>query len=102
MGRHLEEKATQREIPRRERLAHRMTLEELFPLRVVRDRELRNETIREARRRWGYSVADIARHLGLHYASVSRIASVRGRLNAEKQDLTPFRTARGMQGVVDG
>jgi len=89
VGRHLEEKATEREIPRRERLAHRKTLEELFPHRVVGDRALRNETIREARRRWGYCVADIARHLGLHYASVSRIASLRGQVNVEKQDLTP-------------
>ena len=72
LGPHLEARAGQAEIPRRERLAHRETLGELFPPPVVGDRRLRNARIREAHRSRGYSLAEISRHLNLHYSTVSR------------------------------
>ena len=75
MCRHLGEEAAQREVPRRERLVHREPLEELFPPQVIEDRALRNERIREARRTRGYTLTELARHLGLHYGTVSRIAT---------------------------
>lgn len=75
MGSRLDEKVLQREIPRRERLVHRQGLEALFPPQVVEDRAVRNGRIREVTRTGGYTVAEIGRHLGLHYSTVSRIAA---------------------------
>ena len=75
MCQHLGEGAAQREVPRRERLVWREPLEKLFPPQVIQDRTLRNEQIREARRRRGYTLTELARHLGLHYGTVSRIAT---------------------------
>jgi len=76
IGWRLDQKAAEREIPRRERLAHRESLEKLFPPRVVEDRKLRNDRILEANRTRGYSLAEIGRHLGLHYSTVSRVAAM--------------------------
>jgi hypothetical protein len=73
----LETSAAHREFPRRERLAHRPSLAELFPRDVVADRPRRNARIREASRAGGYLLSEIGRHLGLHYATVSRIAASR-------------------------
>jgi REP element-mobilizing transposase RayT len=73
----LETTAAHREFPRRERLAHRPSLAELFPRDVVGDRPRRNARIREASRVRGYLLSEIGRHLGLHYATVSRIAASR-------------------------
>ena len=65
-----------REVPRRERRALRRSLEALFPPHVGDDRSLRDERIREATREHCYTRAEIGRHLGLHYATVSRIAAL--------------------------
>ena len=75
IGWRLDEKAMQREIPRRERLAHRERLEMLFPAEVIQERARRNDRIREANRSRGYTLAEIGRYLGLHYSTVSRIAA---------------------------
>ena len=53
---------------------------------MVRDRERRNAAIVVAHRVHGYSLAEIARHLGLHYSTVSRVAQA---ADAPIQDLTP-------------
>jgi hypothetical protein len=74
MGAHVGEKAEEREIPRRERLVRRESLDELFRPDVVEDPELRNSRIREASLNCGYTLAEIARHLRLHYSTVSRIS----------------------------
>lgn len=71
----LGETLAQAEVPRRERLVHREPLEELFPPQVAGDLALRNERIREARRRRTYTLTELARYLGLHYGTVSRIAT---------------------------
>jgi hypothetical protein len=59
----------------RDRPSHRARLRAAFPTRVVEDRSSRDERIRELRRAGRYSVAEIARHLGLHRATVFRISS---------------------------
>jgi REP element-mobilizing transposase RayT len=69
------EEAHPREVPLRERRLARKPLADLF--RGVTDKRLRDRRIREARLRNHYSLSEIAAHLGLHYASVSRIASRR-------------------------
>jgi REP element-mobilizing transposase RayT len=63
------------EVPGRERRLARTPLTELFA--DVRDARTRNVRIIEARRKHRYRLAEIAAHLGLHYASVSRIVSTR-------------------------
>jgi putative transposase len=75
-----------REIPRADRLAARPALASLLPAAILSDRNLRNAAIIEAHRVHGYSLAEIARHLGLHYSTVSRIANA---VDAPIQDLTP-------------
>jgi REP element-mobilizing transposase RayT len=67
------ERAHPTEVLRRHRAIGRPTLAGLFA--DVRDRRTRNIRIREARDRFHYRVSEIARHLSLHYASVSRIAT---------------------------
>jgi REP element-mobilizing transposase RayT len=74
-GRHMKDMATQPEIPRRERVAHRDSLARLFPPRVVRNRQLRNRRIREVNRSHAYTLTDIARHLGLHNSTISKIVA---------------------------
>ena len=56
-----------REVPRRQTQAQRPSLPTLFAGARHRDR-----VIREAYRRYGYRLAEIATHLGVHYATVSR------------------------------
>jgi len=56
-----------REVPRRQTQAHRPTLKDLFSGQQGAER-----VIVEAYRRYGYRMAEIADHLGVHYATVSR------------------------------
>jgi hypothetical protein len=63
------------EVVRRHRTIGRPPLEELFAENS--DTSARNLRIREARDRFHYRVSEIARHLSLHYGSVSRIAAAR-------------------------
>ncbi len=74
MGRHIEEKAGQAEFPRGERVAHHEPLARLFSPQILRRRALRDDRIREVSRTCAYSLSDIARHLGLHRSTVSKIA----------------------------
>lgn len=85
MVRALPSAALSKEIPRIERLAGRPALSNLLPP-LAMDREQRNSAIREAHLSHGYSLAEIARHLGPHYSTVSRIANA---VDAPIQDLTP-------------
>ncbi|RKZ27132.1 addiction module toxin RelE [bacterium] len=55
------------EIPRRQRLPDRTTLEEIFA-----DAATTDEGILKAYRDHGYTMREIAEHLGVHYATVSR------------------------------
>lgn len=67
------EQAHPTEVVRRDRTIGRPTLEVLFA--EVRDKLTRDLRIREARDRYCYRVSEIAKHVSLHYASVSRIAT---------------------------
>jgi AraC-like DNA-binding protein len=66
-----------REVPRRQTQAHRPKLSDLF--KSTRDQ---GRAIFEAYRRYGYRMIEIADHLGVHYATVSRqLKRIEGRLN---------------------
>lgn len=70
----LGERPISAEVPRAARLAARPTLDALLPRAGTVDRAQRDGAIVEAYIAHGYTLSAIARHLGLHYATVSRIA----------------------------
>lgn len=45
----------------------------MFPIAVQEDKALRNEVIRKAFLGYGYSMATIARHVGMHYSPVNKV-----------------------------
>lgn len=69
---HLKTRATSIEIPRKERLAGRPSLEELFA--NVEDRMSRNEQIYQAVRVYEYKLKEVSDFLGLYYSTISVIA----------------------------
>ncbi len=71
----LRDKRRLKEIPRRQRFAARLALGQLFAARTRTDRTRRNEVIRRAHLDHGYSLSEIGRAVGLHYATISRIAN---------------------------
>ena len=71
----LRDKRLLKEIPRRQRFAARPTLSQLFGTRTRTDRVRRNESIRRAHLDHGYSLTEIGRAVGLHYATISRLAN---------------------------
>ena len=73
MSPRLHEIEQQREIPRNQRLAARPTLDGLFS--GVTSKAERNEKIHEAARQHEYTLAQLQEFLGLHYSTISRIAS---------------------------
>jgi REP element-mobilizing transposase RayT len=73
LGKDLDGSVTQAEFPRRERFIGRESLESQFPADVQWARPVRNERIRALVRSGRYTAAEIGRHLGLHYSTVSRI-----------------------------
>lgn len=91
LGERLRAKSCQVEIPRRERLAFRGHLRELFPPELRHDRRRRDQRIKEVCRSGHYTFAEIGRQLGLHYSTVWRIAAGgrARRRDAQIQDLTP-------------
>ena len=67
----LEQQAASREIPKRQRLLHRPPLRTL--LAKPSSKAARNKALAQAHLEYGYTQAEIARTLGLHYATVSRL-----------------------------
>lgn len=63
------------EMPLSQRHVHRPALSNLLPGDPRPSRELRNAAIREAHFRHGYTLTEIGSHVGLHYATVSRIVN---------------------------
>jgi len=61
------------EIPRSQRFANRPTLEELFEEKTIKDKNERNRRIAQAVLEHGYSQTEIARHLGMHYSTISNL-----------------------------
>jgi putative transposase len=74
------EQAHPTEVLRRDRAIGRPSLDELFA--GVDDKPTRNFRIGEARDRYLYRLSEIARHLSLHYGTVSRIAIAQAALGA--------------------
>jgi putative transposase len=87
----IEHRAGETEFPRPERLVHREPIEVFFPPAVTANRQLRNRRIRELVESGRYTVAEVGRHLGLHYSTISRIGAREARKASEVtiQDLTP-------------
>jgi DNA invertase Pin-like site-specific DNA recombinase len=69
----LEGAAGSKEVPRTQRWAHRPTLRSMFIKSVRADKLKRDEAIRCAYNDYGYTMAAIARELGLHYSTVSKV-----------------------------
>ncbi len=69
----LEDGSMLKEIPKRERFVFRPFLEQLLGKEDGETREERNEAILSAHLEYGYSLSEIARHLGLHYTTISKI-----------------------------
>jgi len=87
----IDHRAGEIEFPRPERLVHREPIEVFFPPAVKANRPLRNHRIRALVASGRYTVAEVGRHLGLHYSTVSRIGAREARMAPEVtiQDLTP-------------
>jgi putative transposase len=74
----LDRKASESELPRGQRLAHREPLDALLSLAAPWDRATRSARVRELVWSGRYTAAEIGRHLGLHYSTISKIAARRG------------------------
>ncbi len=61
------------EIPRNQRYATRPSLENIFTGNILRDRVQRDQKIREAVEKYGYTQRAVAEHLGFHFTYISRI-----------------------------
>lgn len=73
----LNEKSKITEIPRKQRLVLRPSLDELFPENPKMTKKARNRAVWKAHMDHGYQLNDIGGHLGLHYATVGRIIKTR-------------------------
>jgi putative transposase len=69
---HVTGKQRLQEVPKAQRLIGRANLEILFK-QAERNKATRNELITEAVYKHGYSQIEVARHLNLHYSTVSRL-----------------------------
>jgi REP-associated tyrosine transposase len=67
-----------KEIPREQRRLGRPSLTDLLRNTSLAERGRRNQGIREAVKRHGYSQREVADHLGMHYSTISRLVNERG------------------------
>jgi putative transposase len=70
---HLKKNKDISEIPRSQRFATRPSLEKIFSESVTRDKRKRDRKMAEAVQKHGYCQSELARHLGLHAGTVSRL-----------------------------
>lgn len=70
---YLLDKSEIKEVTRQQRLAWRPSLGELFL--ENQDKMLRDQTIKSANLDYGYTLKEIADHVGRHYSTISRIIS---------------------------
>ena len=61
------------EVPRVQRYAERPVLSQLLPEKIRRDKARRNRAIYDAHVTYGYTLKEIADHVGVHYTTVSRV-----------------------------
>jgi REP element-mobilizing transposase RayT len=73
LGGRIGHRAGEAEFPRQERLVHREEIAAHFPPAVTSNLALRNQRIRELTESGRFTVAEVGRHLGLHYSTISRI-----------------------------
>lgn len=69
----LEGKVELTEVPRAQRQLHRPSLGQLFPDHVRVDKVARDQSMRRAYLEFGYTMAAIAREVGVHYSTVSKV-----------------------------
>ncbi len=69
----LKDKSMLTEIPKRERFVFRPSLDQLLSEGKWKNKEGRNEAIVSAHLEYGYSLSEIARDLGLHYTTISKL-----------------------------
>jgi REP element-mobilizing transposase RayT len=68
----LDEKESIKEVPRAQRYVARPPLRELFKGKKGEERLAEDRSIYDAYVRYGYTMKEIAEHLGFHYATISR------------------------------
>lgn len=68
----LDEKESIKEVPRVQRYVARPPLRELFKGKKGKERTAEDRAIYDAYVRYGYTMKEIADHLGFHYATISR------------------------------
>ena len=69
----IDDKENLKEVPKLQRYVARRPLRELIKEKRGKKRKAEDQTIYTAYVRYGYTMKEIAEHLGLHYATVSRI-----------------------------
>lgn len=62
-----------KEIPRHQRYIGRPTLAELFKHGKATNKRIRDKNICTAHLKFGFTLKEIADHLGIHYTTVSRV-----------------------------
>ncbi len=76
MAPYLIDKAEVKEISRQQRLVGRPCLDALFSgVSDKSDKAQRNRTIKKAHLDYGYTLKEIADHVGRHYSTISRVVS---------------------------
>jgi len=74
-----------KEIPRKQRQLGRPPLDDLLRNTRLTEKERRNQGIRDAVERHGYSQREVADYLGMHYSTISRLVNEkRGGMSARK------------------
>jgi REP element-mobilizing transposase RayT len=69
----LDTQAAPSEVPRNQRRGHRPSLATLFDTAATHNKRVRDQLILDAHLKHAYRPTEIARHLGLHYSSISKI-----------------------------
>jgi len=72
------------EITRSQKYLKRPALEKLFPEDILRNKRKRDRRIADAVERHGYLQREIADHLGLNYATVSRLVADQEQISNNK------------------
>jgi REP-associated tyrosine transposase len=71
----LKRRAALQEIPRRQRFAGRPKIELALPISRMGTKAGRDRAIKVAHSKYGYTLTEIANHLGLHYTTVSKVVN---------------------------
>jgi putative transposase len=72
------------EITRSQKYLKRPALEKLFPEDILRNKRKRDRRIADAVERHGYLQREIADHLGLNYATISRLVAAQEQISKYK------------------